>query len=61
MPPPKQAAPPPEGDVEELPVYRSISWEQGSVAERRAIDFFRHRTAPSVSGHFDTDFVSACD
>jgi len=57
--PHKQTVPPVEADVEELPVYRSISWEQGSSAERRAIDFFRHRTAPNVSGHFDTDFVSA--
>lgn len=54
----KQAAPPLEADIEQLPVSRSISWEQGSSAERRAIDFFRHRTAPSVSGHFDSDFVS---
>jgi hypothetical protein len=59
--PPKQTALPVEADVEEFPVLRSIDWEQGSSAERRAIDFFRHRTAPSVSGHFDTEFVSACD
>ncbi|KAM0702549.1 hypothetical protein Q7P35_009979 [Cladosporium inversicolor] len=54
--PHKQTAPPLEADAEELAISRSISWEQGSSAERRAIDFFRHRTAPSVSGHFDTDF-----
>ncbi|KAM0723163.1 hypothetical protein Q7P37_001363 [Cladosporium fusiforme] len=34
----------------------SIDWEQGDPAERRAIDFFRCRTAPSVSGYFDADF-----
>jgi hypothetical protein len=39
-------------------VSKSIRWEQGDYAERRAIDFFRCRTAPSVSSYFDTDFVS---
>jgi hypothetical protein len=50
-----------EADVEELVVCRSINWEQGDFAERRAIDFFRCRTAPSVSSYFDTDFVSASE
>jgi hypothetical protein len=44
--------------LDELVVCRSINWEQGDFAERRAIDFFRCRTAPSVSIYFDADFVS---
>ena len=59
--PHKQAAAALTADVKELVVSRSINWEQGDLAERRAIDFFRCRTAPSVSSYFDTDFVSACE
>jgi hypothetical protein len=44
--------------LDELVVCQSIKWEQGDFAERRAIDFFRRRTAPSVSSYFDADFVS---
>jgi hypothetical protein len=49
-----------EPDLYERVVCRSINWEQGDFAERRAIDFFRCRTAPSVSSYFDADFVSPC-
>jgi hypothetical protein len=47
-----------EASFEKLVVCKSIDWENGEAAERRAIDFFRCRTAPSVSGYFETDFVS---
>jgi hypothetical protein len=55
---PKKTDPGPKPDLDELVVCQSINWEQGDFAERRAIDFFRCRTAPSVSSYFDADFVS---
>lgn len=57
-PPSRRAAASKSKANEELVLCSSINWEQGNSAERRAVDFFRRRTAPSIAGYFDADFVS---
>lgn len=57
---PKKAAPKLKvtANTKEFALGRVINWEQGDSAERRAIDYFRCHTAPSVASYFDFDFVS---